>query len=120
MPEDLWSRVDAALNQAQTRDETLSEMNRLLRKRFPDLPNDYFTAEAELRREWLTAAQLMQFNLGHSRTEPRRMDGPLLAGEYQGQTYMLDGTNRLNVWLRDGDTSSHEVIIVRAKGQNDS
>jgi hypothetical protein len=91
-----------------------------MRKRFPHLPQNYFTAESELRREWLTAAQLTQFNPGHLRATPKQMEGPLLAGEYRGQTYMLDGTNRLNVWLRDGDTSEHEIIIVRARGQNDS
>jgi hypothetical protein len=45
------------------------------------------------------------------------MNGPLLACEYQGQTYLLDGTNRLNVWIRDGDTEPHEIIIVRTRHQ---
>jgi len=41
------------------------------------------------------------------------MSGPLVACEYRGHTYMLDGTNRLNVWLRDGDKASHETIILK-------
>jgi hypothetical protein len=66
VPDKLWKRVDAALNQAQSCEETLSELNRLLRKRFPEAPTQYFTEEAcELRREWLTATQLNDFNPKH-------------------------------------------------------
>jgi hypothetical protein len=108
-------RIGAALIQARSRQETLSELNRLLRKRFPNLPQRYFTEErSEVRREWLTAEQLAQFNAGHTRVlDPHRTSGPLIACEYRGQTYMLDGTNRLNVWLRDGDKTLHATIIVR-------
>ena len=67
MTDDLWTRIDVALIQARSRQETLSELNRLLRKRFPDLPERYFTQETfEVRREWLTAKHLAQFNPGHT------------------------------------------------------
>ena len=116
MADDLWGRVDAALIQARSRDETVSELNRLLRKRFADLPASYFEENGcELRREWLTARQLAEFHPKHDRMAPRQMAGPLLACEYQGRIYLLDGTNRLNVWIRDGDTEVHETIIVRMK-----
>ena len=58
---------------------------------------------------------MKDFNPKHSRMAPRQMTGPVLACEYLGQTYIFDGTNRLNVWLRDGDIEQHETIIVRAK-----
>ena len=116
MSDDLWSRVDVALIQARSRSETISEINRLMRKRFPDLPKNHFTEErCELRREWLTAAELAQFNPKHSRTDPHQLRGPLVACEHHGQIHMVDGTNRLNVWLRDGDTEQHETIIVRVR-----
>ena len=78
MANELWSRVEAALIQARSRDETLSELNRLLRKRFPDLAQRHFTEEGcELRREWLTAHQLANFNPKHNRMAPRQMNGQL-------------------------------------------
>jgi hypothetical protein len=112
-------RIDAALIQARSRQETFSELNRLLRKRFPGLPQQYFTQEnSDVRLEWLTAKQLAQFNPGHTRTNPHQMTGALVACEYRGQTYMLDGTNRLNVWLRDGDRALHETIILKNRESN--
>ena len=120
LADDLWLRVDAALIQAAAVRKPFRSLIASLRKRFPDLPQNYFSEEAcELRQEWLTATQLSTFNPGHFRSEPRQMAGPLLACEYNGDTYMLDGTNRLNVWLRDGDVEMHETIIVKKRDDGD-
>jgi len=48
------------------------------------------------------------------------MSGPLVAGEYRGKTYMLDGTNRLNVWRQNGDDALHETIILKNPKDDDS
>jgi hypothetical protein len=118
--DDLWNSLDGALSAKHTRDVTLFQLNRLLRKRFADLPERYLTQQnCHVRREWLTAEQLRTFHPGHSEAAPRRMSGPVVAWEYCDQTYMLDGTNRLNVWLRDGDHSVHETIIVRKMETDD-
>jgi hypothetical protein len=39
----------------------------------------------------------------------------LVVFEHQGERYMIDGTNRLNVWLRDGDEERHDAIIIKRK-----
>jgi len=112
--DDLWFQIDAALNLWPSRDKTFAQLNRLLAKRFPDLPPSYFTqVNCAVRLERLTASELAKFNPGHSRTEPRRMTGPIIASEFRGNSYILDGTNRLNVWVRDGDVELHDTIIVK-------
>jgi hypothetical protein len=112
-PEELWKRVDVALFQASSREQTLSEINRLLRKWHFHLPDDYITLHnCAIRREWLTPQQLSHFTRGHPRSAPKRVSGPLVVVEYQGETYMLDGTNRINRWLADGDREPHETVIL--------
>ena len=114
-PAALWNRVDLAINQASTREQTVSELNRLLRKWFPAAPEAYISEEhSVLQQKWLTPQELdSQLRRGHARAAPRRVNGiPLLAVQYEGGIYMLDGTNRINGWLQSGDTELHEVIII--------
>jgi len=112
----LWPALDTALTAKRTRDATIARLDQLLRKRFTDLPGNYLTQDnCELWRESLTAEQLQRFNPGHDRAEPRQMSGPVVVFERGSERYMLDGTNRLNVWLRDGDNAVHETIIVRKR-----
>ncbi|MEO7859127.1 MAG: hypothetical protein ABIU05_01585 [Nitrospirales bacterium] len=110
--EELWQRVDVALNQAQTRQVTISELNRLLVKWGVGAPPAYISERSTIRREWLTARQLERFRRGHTRTEARQFGPPLIAVEFGGSTFILDGTNRINVWLRDGENTPHEVIVL--------
>jgi hypothetical protein len=114
MSAELWKALDNALTFKRTRNATLTRLNELLRKRSPEMPDGYLTENnCELSREMLTAVQLQQFNPGHDRAEPRQMSGPVVVLEYAGDRYMFDGTNRLNVWLRNRDAEAHETIIVK-------
>ena len=115
---ELWSRVDVALCQASSREQTVSEVNRLLRKWVHDLPQNYFNEEnSTIRCEWLTTKELTIFTRGHDRATPRRTNGPILVAEYRGTSYMLDGTNRINRWLKDGSAEKHEAIILTRNGE---
>ena len=59
---------------------------------------------------------MKQCNPGHARALPKQMPGPpLVVFEHQAERYMIDGTNRLNVWLRDGDQEGHDAIIIKRK-----
>jgi len=116
--EDLWCRVDIALCQASSREQTISEVNRLLAKWINGLPPNYLNeTNCAIRREWLPTEELLKFTRGHSRNNPRKTDGPLLVAEYRGTSYMLDGTNRINRWLQDGNAEKHEVIILTKHGE---
>jgi hypothetical protein len=115
LSEELWKRADVAINQATRRFETVSEINRLLKKWFkPCQPCEITPENSSIRQEWLTPQQLAAFTRGHNKVNPRRIDGvPILVIEYFGITYLLDGTNRINYWLANGDTNIHEVIILK-------
>ena len=109
--EELWKRVDRAIAQARNRAETISELNRLFGKQGRGAPANHFSEEnCTIRREFLTPQQLDKFWRGHTKAEPRQVGAPLVAVEFRGHTYMLDGTNRINAWLRDGNTEAHETI----------
>ena len=115
--EELWQQLDIALSARPTRHATLAALNRLLHKRFPHFFSDHITqGNCDVWRESLTAAQLKQCNPGHARALPKQMPGPpLVVFEHQAERYMIDGTNRLNVWLRDGDQEGHDAIIIKRK-----
>jgi len=116
--DELWKALDNALTLKRARNATLTRLNELLRKRFPEMPDGYLTENnCELSRQMLTAVQLQKFNPGHDRVEPRQMSGPVVVFEHAGERYMFDGTNRLNVWLRDGEGKAHETIIVKRRNQ---
>jgi hypothetical protein len=118
---ELFKALDAALSAKRTREATFARLNQLLQKQFPALPETYLTQDnCEVRSERLTAEQLKHFHPGHGRTDPHQMTGPIVAWEYSGETYLLDGTNRLNVWLRDGDNAAHETIVVWRRDAKDA
>lgn len=115
---DFWERVDAALVQGRNRAQTLSEVNRLCRKLDSSVPPLYVTeSNTTLKQEWLTPKQLDAFKRGHDRNTPRHIGGPLIAINHRGTTFMLDGTNRINMWLKQGNTEMHEVIILSPQSQ---
>jgi hypothetical protein len=47
--------------------------------------------------------------------EPARTDLPLIVYEAAGQTYLIDGTKRVNKWESIGDEGPHPVLIIRPK-----
>jgi hypothetical protein len=116
--EALWKRVDRAIAHANSRRETISELNRLLRKWNVGAPADYISAASRIRQEWLTVEELGAFCRNHKKDKPRQVEPPLVAVEFRGKTCMLDGTNRINAWIRDGDTATHEIIIVCESGND--
>ena len=114
---DLWSLVDTAMFEATSRAETIAEVNRLLRKCVAKAPCGFISeANTTLLRENLTVPQLATFWRGHTRTEARRYYLPIIAAEFRGTTYVLDGTRRINEWVDFGDKETHETIIIRHKG----
>jgi hypothetical protein len=114
--DDFWQALDIALTLKRTRQATLATLNHLMKKRFPHLPDEYLTQDnCDVWGESLTAGQLQQCNPRHSDANPRQLTGPVVVFEHEGQRYMFDGTNRLNVWLRDGNKECHDAIIIKRK-----
>ena len=108
--------LDTAFTLKRTRQATLAELNRLFQKRLPGLPAEQLTeSNCDIWFESLTAAELKRCNPGHEDALPRQMTGPVVVFEREDSRYMFDGTNRLNVWLRDGDTDHHDVTVLKKK-----
>ena len=115
MDEALWDRVQAALYPAQSHSDAVFHVNRLLGKWFkPCKPCTITKKNTSIHVAWLTPQQMGEFTRGHEKNYPRMIDGPpLVAIEYLGITYMLDGTTRLNYWLDRHETVKREVIILK-------
>lgn len=49
----------------------------------------------------------------HKGTEPKRTDCPIILLDYDYHMYMIDGRNRVNKWLEQGDTDKHRCLVVK-------
>lgn len=112
--ENPWNDLDAALTLKATRTATLVRLNELFLKRFGS-DGSLTENNCEVWRESLTADQLQRCNPGHDRAEPKQMTGPIIVFERDAERYMFDGTNCLNVWLRDNDQKHHDVIVIKQR-----
>ena len=63
------------------------------------------------RRETRTTSELGNFTRGHERRKPARQECPIIVAEYQGVEYLLDGNNRINLWIDQEDTREHPVNV---------
>lgn len=89
-----------------------------------------------IQRPWLTNLHLMvrpaqirservmrttldlasSFAPGHNRDEPLHLDSPLIVAVYAGRERLLDGSTRINYWLRTGDHGPHPVHVHHIEG----
>jgi hypothetical protein len=114
--DDLWRTVFEILGRdLPPRDASpQARLNRLIRER------NWFTRELSLNpetcsislEEW-PSARLRELDRWHKRFAPRGEEGPLIVAYFEGKAYLLDGCNRVNVWLRSKRNAVHEVIAIR-------
>jgi hypothetical protein len=109
----LWNRVQSAFYLSPTLDKALSEVNRILRKTYSDLPQDYIDPSVcTIRQEWFGVQQLRELKLRHTLSSPKYTEGPIVVVEYLGLRHVIDGTNRVNQWIAKDSTESHEVLLI--------
>ena len=105
--------------------DLLDVFNRLLAKNIrpnrwtPHTHLDIQRHHVTSRRERWTTDALWKLLRGHDSTAGRDFDCPIIVAEYEGKLRVLDGNHRINRWVADGDTRSHDVNIhtVTAIGQ---
>jgi hypothetical protein len=51
----------------------------------------------------------------HGRARPKRDDLPVLVLEWRGRYFLIDGINRLNRRVREGDPGPHDVIVIHGR-----
>lgn len=69
------------------------------------------------RKEEKSTADLAKITR-HAGVDGEDFDCPIIIAEYQG-IRLLDGNHRINRWVRDGDTTMHDVHIHTIDGTAD-
>lgn len=72
-----------------------------------DIQLDQIRSHQERR----TTGELAQFPRTHDRDEPICKYCPIVVAVYEGQERLLDGTTRINYWLKEGNTDLHHVNV---------
>jgi len=62
-------------------------------------------------REKRSTDELTRFLRGHDRVNPQRTDCPIIVAVYEGEERLLDGNNRINYWVKQGNTEDHDVNV---------
>ena len=57
-------------------------------------------------REKRSTEELARFHRIHTRDAPKRQDCPIIIAVYQGKERLLDGTTRINLWVKQKSTNS--------------
>lgn len=60
-------------------------------------------------RQTRSTTELGKLVRGHTRDQPWNEAAPIIIALYRGQELLLDGTTRINKWLREGNDSDHIV-----------
>jgi hypothetical protein len=125
----LWDEVTGQLAfHARPGHDWLDTLNRLWRKNRFVLSLDGVlkldTPPSELTREMLSVrgerwplerlAPLVHPD-AHDRARPKRDDRPVLLLEWRGRHFLIDGINRINRRMREGQPGPHAVIVIHAR-----
>jgi len=72
-----------------------------------DIQQDQIASRQE---QWPTS-DLARLRRSHDRQSPLSSDAPIVLAEYMGVVHLLDGHNRINRWVSEGDNRTHLVNI---------
>ena len=114
---EFWAKVYAAFPYAPDPRDAVAQVDRILRKWHPELPADFIAeGTCAIRQEWWSAQQLEKLCLRHDRRKPDRDFGPIIAVEYFGHSYVVDGTNRANLRMTQVSAERREVLLISRAG----
>ena len=65
-----------------------------------------------VREETLETASLHELKLYHPRAEPRHPGGPIVVLVYEGKKFVIDGNNRVSVWIKRKMKGPFTAIVV--------
>jgi len=65
-----------------------------------------------VREESLDNASLKGLVLRHKGTRPSYPGGPIVILLYKGKKYVIDGNNRVNVWIKQKISGPFRAIVV--------
>jgi hypothetical protein len=116
----LWKRAYAAVLPGADENAARVQLRKLVNERF-GRGNwaEINEQDWSIRSEVLPLDRIREFDRKHGRRNPRGFDGPLVAAEFRGHRYILDGTNRINKWIAEGEAVDREVLIINLASDPD-
>ncbi len=73
-------------------------------------------AQIRSERQIRSTEELAKLTRGHDRTAPSSTDGPIIIAVYRGQERVLDGSSRINYWVKTRNTEPHVVHVHHVEG----
>ena len=67
--------------------------------------------QIQSHREKRSTEELAEFQRTHTRDSPKRQGCPIIIAVFQGEERLLDGTTRINLWVKEGNTELHDVNV---------
>ena len=127
MPTDdeLWGLVHKAFEAHRRRPADVdahTAFERVAQKCLGLTERRHFTAEnSDIRLESLSREDLNDVIVYHDRSKPKGNPefhhGPLVIIDIDGNRYVTDGNNRVNLWRNSDVDGPHEAIIVTPRNQ---
>jgi hypothetical protein len=113
----LWDETEELMRQhvkANAGDQTPTDaMNRIFRERVRgSLPFRIARSSCRIRKETLAVRALRSCSFERTTDPPHSIDKPLVAVEWSGDCYLIDGRKRLNKAIRERSPSEFEVLII--------
>ena len=62
-------------------------------------------------REKRTTEELTELPRGHDNAAPKQQNCPIIIAIHEGQERLLDGNNRINLWINQGNADEHDVNV---------
>jgi hypothetical protein len=122
MGQDLWEEVERKLHfHLDTTDKTeIDALNRIFSKVLARTgrigkPPHLAPETCSIRMEKWPLERLDSLIRTHDRTSPKTEDPPIIAVEFGGEAFALDGTTRANKWIATKRPGPHIVILIATR-----
>ena len=110
--EQLWREAYDALKWHDKKRNAQTVLDRQVRKFFGDRANRFDSSNCDIYEAMLSPDELRQTERKPTSREPRRLSEPIILLELEGRRYVMDGHNRIRIWLESGNGASRRAIII--------
>ncbi len=112
---ELWRRIHAAFDahRQATDKDAQAALERIAAKCLGlASPKPFNRSNSLVREEMMSAALLNDLVRYHERTRPLRPCGPIVVLLHQGRRVVIDGNNRVNMWLAQNAPGPFYAIVI--------
>jgi hypothetical protein len=113
--DDLWQIVYARLEHPRkAKDHSANAvLNRLVNERFPSGPPlELNQTTCSIGEHEYSTRELEAFERWHKRDTPASDAGSIVVAQCRGRSFVIDGNNRVNRWIRENSRDLHRAIVI--------